>query len=534
MKNKRKYHLNQNFKKKLVCFSYLLALLLVLGFVMIEDPVKTNNYDFILSKLSQILALFSLLIPFLVFISSKIKMHLPFIKKKKWWASIFGYFLIFGLLLSSSIITDSIHTEEYKIKYQEYLNVEKTKESASISENELTKELEDLTNEDFNKSESSKILDSLLKVHYFDVGQGDSIFIELPNNKTMLIDAGEKDQADKIINEIRSLGYTKINYIIGTHPHTDHIGGLAKIIQNFDIDSIFMPKVVSTSKTYENLLKTILSKGLKVTPAKSGVTIVNQDDFQMSFIAPNSDSYSNLNNYSAVLKIKYKNRTFLFMGDAEVESEEEITDPSADVIKIGHHGSDTSSKESFIKKVNPKYVIISVGKDNPYKHPNEAILNCWQENGAEIFRTDIDGNITITTNGEKLFITSEHGKNNGDFNLLSTPKMTQDNTINNSLNNKEQVMANEEKGNITLVSFMDKVKRGQNATINIQGIPNHNYKITVVYTSVSKAKGLEEKTSDQLGNVSWTWKIGTNTKPGTYRVTISDENNREDYSFTVE
>lgn len=223
-----------------------------------------------------------------------------------------------------------------------------------------------------------------LRVNYIDVGQGDSIFIQLPNNETMLIDAGEAYKSDNVINYLNNLGITKIDYVIGTHPHTDHIGGLEEVINTFDIGSIYMPRASSTSKTYEDLLTTISSKGLKVKTAKSGVVVLDEDNLKLEFIAPNSDSYSELNNYSAVLKLTYLDNTFLFMGDAETLSEEEITSEiKADVIKVGHHGSDSSSSLEFVKKVSPEYAIIMVGEGNSYNHPYQSIIDRYESVGGK-------------------------------------------------------------------------------------------------------------------------------------------------------
>lgn len=268
---------------------------------------------------------------------------------------------------------------------------------------------EDLKKELNNTQQNKQIsLEEKLIVHVLDVGQGDSIFIELPNNQTMLIDAGEAQEADKIINYIKDRGYSKLDYVIGTHPHADHIGGLAKIIHTFPIQSIYMPKAVSTSKTYENLLTTILEKNLKVKTAKSGVNILEEEQLKLEFVAPNKDSYKELNNFSSVLKITYGNRKFLFMGDAEEESEREIkTDISADVIKIGHHGSKSSSSKEFVSLVHPKYAIVSVGKENKYNHPNEEIINRWKSVGAEIYLTSTSGTITIESDGEEIQIITE-------------------------------------------------------------------------------------------------------------------------------
>lgn len=249
-------------------------------------------------------------------------------------------------------------------------------------------------------------IDGDLKVNFIDVGQGDSIFIELPNDKGMLIDAGENSEADKVINYIKNTGYEKIDYVVGTHPHTDHIGGLAKVIDNFDIGKIYMPKAISSSKTYENLLTTIKDNGLSVKTAKAGVNIINDGDLKVDIIAP-VQSYSDLNNNSAVIKLVYKNRSFLFMGDAEVASENDIKESVlSDVIKVGHHGSDSSSSVEFVNKVGAKYAIISVGENNIYNHPYQEILKRWQENGAKIYRTDLDGDIVIISDGDKINVTT--------------------------------------------------------------------------------------------------------------------------------
>ncbi len=262
-------------------------------------------------------------------------------------------------------------------------------------------------NETSGQNTNSEITSNLLKIHYIDVDQGDAIFIELPNSQTMLIDAGEASKGEIITNYIKALNYDKIDYLIGTHPHTDHIGGLAHIINNFSIEKIYMPKVSSNSKTYENLLNIILQKGLKITTANSQTNILNNENLSINFIAPTKE-YSSLNNNSAVLKITYKERKFLFMGDAETQSENDIVaDVSADVIKIGHHGSDTSSGQSFVNKVNPQYAIVMVGNNNKYDHPKQTIIERWSAAGAKIYRTDLNGNITVTSNGYTLSINTD-------------------------------------------------------------------------------------------------------------------------------
>ena len=270
--------------------------------------------------------------------------------------------------------------------------------------------IKNLFNQNNNQNQNDYINtnNDLLKVHYLDVGQGDSIFVELPNNETMLIDAAESYQSENIINYLKNLNYKKIDYVIGTHPHTDHIGGLKDIINTFEIGKIYMPKVVSTTKTYESLLMAIKDKNLKINTAKAGTSIIDTDALKINILAPNSETYTELNNYSVVTKITYGTTKFLFMGDAEKLSENEIKENvTADVIKIGHHGSNTSSSIDFIKKVNAKYGIISVGLNNKYNLPKEETITNWENSGTKIYLTSTNGTIRASSDGTNIKIESE-------------------------------------------------------------------------------------------------------------------------------
>ncbi len=360
-----------------------------------------------------------------------------------------------------------------------------------------------------DKTSVSTFSGDTLRVNYIDVGQGDSIFIQLPNKETMLIDAGEAYEADNVINYLNSLDVKKIDYVVGTHPHTDHIGGLEEIVNTFDIGSIYMPKASSTSNTYLDLLTAIKNKGLKIKTAKSGVVVLDGDNLKLEFIAPNSDNYSELNNYSAVLKLTYLNNTFLFMGDAETLSEDEITSEiKADVIKVGHHGSDSSSGVEFVKRVSPQYAIIMVGEGNSYNHPYQSIIDRYLSVGAKVLRTDLDGNIICDSDGVDVTCSGDKDSNsNSDSSSIS---------------------------NISLLSMTTPVNRGNEVTVSIKGKPNTTYDIDVIYSSgESRAKGLEDKTSDSEGNLSWTFKVSNNVKVGTYEVKITDGKDSASYSLEV-
>lgn len=247
--------------------------------------------------------------------------------------------------------------------------------------------------------------DGSLTISYLDVGQGDCSFIVLPNGENILIDAGNQSDGESIIEYIRESGITTLDYVVATHPHADHIGSMAQVISAFEVEKVYMPKKAHTSKTFEDLLDTVKEKGLSITSAKEGAVLFDYGNLKAEFLAPNADSYENLNNYSAVLLLTYGDRRFLFMGDAEAESEAEILarniDVSADLLKVGHHGSATSSTESFISAVNPSHAVISVGENNSYGHPDPAVLLILQ-NTATVWRTDERGTIIATCDSENI------------------------------------------------------------------------------------------------------------------------------------
>lgn len=244
-----------------------------------------------------------------------------------------------------------------------------------------------------------------MKVHFINVGQGDSILVQFHNGQTMLIDAGPDDS---VVSYLNRQGIKKINYLVATHPHADHIGGMAAVIRTFDIEKVYMPRVSHTSKTYENVLLAIKSKGLRISSAKAGVTILDQNGLKANFIAPCSSSYDNLNNYSAVIKIQYGNTSFLLTGDAEAESEQQMlvsgTNLKADVLKVGHHGSNSSTTSSFIKAVSPKYAVISCGAGNQYGHPHQEVLSRLANTGVKTYRADTDGTVIFISDGKTFTV----------------------------------------------------------------------------------------------------------------------------------
>ncbi len=253
--------------------------------------------------------------------------------------------------------------------------------------------------------EKTTIPSGQMKVHFINVGQGDSILIQFHNGQTMLIDAGPDDS---VVSYLNQQGIKKINYLVATHPHADHIGGMAAVIRTFDIGKVYMPRVTHTTKTYENVLLAIKAKGLKITSAKAGTEVFNQDGLKVNIVAPCGSSYDNLNNYSAVVKIQHGNTSFLFTGDAESLSEQQMLSSGAnlksDVLKVGHHGSSSSTTPSFLKAVSPKYAVFSCGAGNQYGHPHQETLSKLTNAGVKTYRTDTNGTVIFVSDGKTLTI----------------------------------------------------------------------------------------------------------------------------------
>ena len=245
-------------------------------------------------------------------------------------------------------------------------------------------------------------VDSELKIYYLNVGQADSILIQ-NEGQNMLIDAGNNADGENIVEFLQSLNISKIDFLVGTHPHEDHIGGLDDIINNFDIGTIYMPKVATTTKTFEDVLDAIENKSLTVTTPEIGKSF-NMGSANFQILSAGTDE-EDLNSCSIVLKLTFGNLAYLFTGDEETVNEEQMIssgyDLSADVLKVAHHGSNTSTSEEFLNKVSPDVAIIMVGRDNSYGHPHKEILNRLNARNIKIYRTDTDGTILITSDGNQ-------------------------------------------------------------------------------------------------------------------------------------
>ena len=262
--------------------------------------------------------------------------------------------------------------------------------------------------ETFKETENTNTLD----ITYLDVGQADAILIQNEGHN-MLIDAGNNEDGPLLVQYFKEQNMTKFDYLIATHPHEDHIGGMDDIIKNFDIEKIYMPNVTTTTKTFLDVLNAMEEKNMTFDVPNIGQNFaLGHTLFQVMYTG--SDK-KNLNNSSIILKANFKNTSYLFTGDATSEVEKKILskDIKATVLKVGHHGSKYSTTTEFLNKVNPKYAIISVGKNNSYNHPNQITIDKLTKKNIEIHRTDQEGSIFLKSDGKTINITSKQTNTNG-------------------------------------------------------------------------------------------------------------------------
>lgn len=257
--------------------------------------------------------------------------------------------------------------------------------------------------------------DSMAALHFIDVGQGDCTLIEA-NGHYMLIDAGERDQTETVISYLKAQGVSNLDYVIGTHPHSDHIGGLEGVIREFKVADVLLPEKEHTTRTYEQLLDAIADRNCKITIPKAGESYsLGAASFQI--ISPNRDYDDNLNNWSIGIRLVFGETSFVLCGDAEKEAEEDMLSGGlalkADVLKVSHHGSSTSSSPEFIQAVSPRYAVISCGKNNDYGHPHKETLDLLEKQGIRVLRTDQLGTIVIESDGTDLRVMGQNDTGQG-------------------------------------------------------------------------------------------------------------------------
>lgn len=243
-----------------------------------------------------------------------------------------------------------------------------------------------------------------MEVYGFDVGQGDSTFIRTKED-AILIDGGNNGKGEDVVRYLQKLGVKRLTAVIATHPDADHIGGLDTVLDAFPVDSVYAPRVTHTTESYRDFLLAVKREGVTIKSVKAGLKIPSEAA-RFTFLAPLTDGTRDLNSWSAVLRVEHGQDRFLFMGDAPIRTEQQLlesnADVRADVLKLGHHGADTSSSLPFLQAVSPKRALISAGKDNAYRHPRPSVLQELKAERITIDRTDQSGTIQYISTGDGI------------------------------------------------------------------------------------------------------------------------------------
>lgn len=296
-----------------------------------------------------------------------------------------------------------------------HFHVKPNNEAQNIEpSSETTQEPSSIQTTEQNESETIEKIEGELNVYMIDVGQADS-FLFVQNGQTALIDCGTRSTGKDVVKYLNELGIDKIDYLFGTHPHDDHMGGMYEVITNFEIGKIIIPEVQPgkiTSNWYAKLMNEIKEKKHNVEYPEIG-TIYNLGEATMKIIASMKDPGSNINNYSIVLKVSFGEMDVIMTGDAETEVENQILqsgeDIDAEILKVGHHGSNTSTSDEFLEAVSPDYALISTKVGNKYEHPIKSTMEKLEENNIIVYRTDESGTVEIIITENDVTFSCEPG-----------------------------------------------------------------------------------------------------------------------------
>lgn len=357
----------------------------------------------------------------------------------------------------------------------------------------------------------------LLYVTFIDVGQGDSILIQSPDGKYGLIDGGE--QGSGALKYLQSHGVKSLDLLVATHPHSDHIGGLVDVLKTIPVSRIITNGQPHTTGVYESFLDAALASKAEYQEVKRGDAIT-LGDLALDVIHPANLNSQDLNGNSIVLRLDYGNVSFLLMGDANKDSDSDILmsgqKVQANIFKVGHHASATSFSSEFISAVNPVVAIYSAGVGNDYDHPAKNTKDALLERGIQVFGTDVNGTISIVTNRAEYRVDKEKEV---------VPTAAAPVAI---------VPPAQAETKISVSSLTSPINAGAIASISVKTTPGADCSISVIYKSgPSSAAGLGPQVANQNGDVSWSWKVGSNTSKGIWNIKLYCTQNGKSDSISV-
>lgn len=249
-----------------------------------------------------------------------------------------------------------------------------------------------------------------LVVSYMDVGQGDATLIR-KGDFHMLIDAGKNEKGTTVVEFLKNAGVTELDVLVGTHPDSDHIGGLDDVLEQIPVETLYLPEATKETKSYRDVEETLRLIDKQAQMPEIGREYVYDQNVRIRFLGPQKE-YSDANDHSLVVQLAYGRNRFLFMGDAEEQAEKDMLakryDLECDVLKVGHHGSYTATSDDFLRAADPVYAVISCGQDNSYGHPHAEVLARLEKEDVQIFRTDTMGTIQAVSDGETVRLSTEN------------------------------------------------------------------------------------------------------------------------------
>ena len=373
-----------------------------------------------------------------------------------------------------------------------------------------------------------------LVVHFIDVGQGDSILIQAPDGSSILIDGGEAGSG--ALSYLQRQKISKLDLIILTHPDSDHLGGIVEILNTLKVTKVITNGQSHTTTLYENFLDAIAKATAEYSEVKRGVSL-KYGELVLNFLNPLSIRDGNLNNNSLVFRLEYGKVSFMFTGDLQSDGETQLLSSklplSSTILKVAHHGSKSGSIPAFLEAVHPSVAVYTAGLGNPSGNPSPDTLASLAAIGVNIFGTDQNGTIIVTTDGTDYSVETEKQPTKSGPIIPVAPKTT-DTPIPTKANTSAPTITESPKLSLSIASLTSPIAPGGTAKLTALTNPGANCTITVMLKSgASQASGLGPQKAGLDGACSWSWKIGSNTTVGIWKIIVQASMNGQSISKEV-